>query len=208
MECFSEPIDCSTLQSTKPKQSEESFFTEPILPALCSKNIVQRFALMAGSTAAERHIKVRLAQVSVPFRNLVFENELVAEGIPGQVRHYSVVLVPVVASVSEDDVWMELASNALERILDCIKMGREIAIPKFMEVDRPFRRGAKEFPSPTFCLARAGAGCAPDHPSEFWSRSSSRQLRQRTPAPDLDVIRVRANAKNPERCSGSPQVQP
>ena len=117
------------------------------------------------------------------------------------------VLVPVVASVSEDDVRTELASKTFERILDCIEMGREIAVPKFVQVDRSLRRGPEDFASPAFCLAGAGSGRTPDHPSEFRSRSSSRQLRQRTATPDLDVIRMRTEAKDPERRRGSRQVQ-
>jgi len=208
VERFRISIDCSTLCSTKPQQSEESLFTEPILPTLCSENIDQRFDLAAGHTPAQRHVQVRLAEVSVPFRNLVFENELLAEGVPGQVGHDSVVLVPVVTRVSEDDVWTEVARETFERVLDGIEMRREISVPKFMEVDRSLRRGAEEFPSSTLCLARAGPSCAPDHPSEFWSRSSSHQSRQRAAAPDLDVVRVRANTKDPERRSGSRQIQP
>jgi hypothetical protein len=83
-----------------------------------------------------------LAQVSVPLRDLVFENELPTESVPCQIGYYSVVLVPVLASVSENDVWWEFASNPFERILDFSEMRREIAVPKLMEVDHSLRRGA------------------------------------------------------------------
>jgi hypothetical protein len=201
-------IDSSTLHSTKSHESEKGLFTEPVFRALSSEDVNQRLALPPSRACAQGHVQIRLAEVTVPFRNLVFENELLAEGVPGQVGHDSVVLVPVVTHVSEDDVRTEFARETFERVLDGIEMRREVSVTEFMEVDRFFRPGAEEFPSSTLCLARAGSSCAPDHPSEFWSRSSSHQLRQCAAAPDLDVVRVRANTKDPERRSGSRQIQP
>ena len=56
VECFSIPIDCSTLHSTKSQQPQESLLTEPILPTLCSEDVEQRFALAAGRAPAQRHV--------------------------------------------------------------------------------------------------------------------------------------------------------
>ena len=132
MERFRVPARCSTLHSAKPQQSEESLLGEPVLCSLCSEHIDQRFALSVSAALAQRYVQVRAAQISIPFRNLVFENELVPEGVPGQVGDHSVILVSVVARVSKDDVWTEVPGKALELILDRGELRREVAVTKFM----------------------------------------------------------------------------
>jgi hypothetical protein len=208
VECLGVAIDCSTLYSTKSEQAEESLFAEPVLPPLCSENVEQPFAFAPGRARAQGHVQVRLAEISVPLRNLVLENELVTEGVPRQVGHYSVVLVPVVARVGEDDIRSKLASQTLERILDRIEMGREIAVAEFVQADCLARCWSKELPRSELGLARTGSSGAPDNPSEFRSRSSARQLRQRATAPNLDVVRMRADAKDLERRSRPREDQP
>ena len=207
MKCLRVPAWCSTLHSAKPQQSEESLFAEPVLCALRSENIDQRFALSVSSALAQGYIQVRPAQISVPFRNLVFENELVAEGVPGQVRDNSMVLVPVVARMSKDDVWTEVPGKALELVLDCGELRREIAVAKFMQLDRTLGCGAEEFPSPASGFGRARSGRAPHNPTEFRTRLSPCQLRERSAAANLDVVRVSAETQNPERRFGSLQIQ-
>ena len=132
MERFRVPARCSTLHSAKPQQSEESLLGEPVLCSLRSEHIDQRFALSVSSALGQGNVQVRAAQVSVPLRNLVFENELVAERVPGQIGDHSVILVPVVARVSKDDIWTKLPGKALELILDRGELRREVAVTKFM----------------------------------------------------------------------------
>ena len=132
MERFRVTARGSTLHSAKPQQSEESLLGEPVLCSLRSEHVDPRFALSVSGALAQRHVQVRSAQISIPFRNLVFENELVPESVPGQVGDHSVILVPVVARVSKDDVWTEVTGKALELVLDRGELRREIAVTKFM----------------------------------------------------------------------------
>jgi hypothetical protein len=208
VECLGVAIDCSTLYSTEPEQAEESLLAEPIFPPLCSENIEQRFAFAPGRARAQRHVQIWLAEISVPLRNLVFENELVTEGVPRQVGHYPVVLVPVVARVGKDDIRSKLAGETLERILDRVEMGREIAVAEFVQADCLARCWSKELPRSALGLTRTVSSGAPDNPSEFRSRSSARQLRQRATAANLDVVRVCADAKDFERRCRPRQAQP
>ena len=52
----------------------------------------------------ERHEHARLSQVTVVFRNLILQNQMVPKGIPGQFRDKAMVLMGVLAIVSEDKV--------------------------------------------------------------------------------------------------------
>lgn len=132
MERFRVPAGGSTLHTAKPQQSEESLFAEPILCALRAENIDERFALAPRTGLGQGYIEVRLTEISVPFWNLVLENDLVSEGVPGEVGDHSVILMPVVARVSKDDVRTEVPGKPLELILDRGELRREITVTKFM----------------------------------------------------------------------------
>ena len=62
----------------------------------------QQLDLALEHRGAERHVEVRLAEVAVPLGDLVLEDQVVAERVPGQLADLAVVLVRVVAAVGED----------------------------------------------------------------------------------------------------------
>ena len=47
---------------------------------------------------SDRHVNIRLAQVSVPFWDLIFENAVIAERVPGQAADRPMVLVSIFSS--------------------------------------------------------------------------------------------------------------
>ena len=51
----------------------------------------------------DRHIHVGLANISVPFRNFILENAVIAKGVPSEPADMTVVLVRVLPPVSEDE---------------------------------------------------------------------------------------------------------
>lgn len=199
VERFRVTIFSATLDPTEPQQPEESLLTEPVLRALSSENIEERFALPACDASWQRNVHVRLTKVSVPLRNLVFEDEMLAERIPREIRDDAMILVPVGACVGENDVGLELAGQALKRILDCIELCREVTIAEFVQQHGALRCSSEEFARSVLRFARSMPGSAQHHPAELRLRFLSRKLRQRAAAPDLDIIRMRAQAKNPER---------
>ena len=66
----------------------------------------------------ERHEGVRRAHVAVVLRDLVLEDQVVAEGVPGELAAEPVVLVQVGALVGEDQVGREVGLQPLEEVLD------------------------------------------------------------------------------------------
>lgn len=177
MKCFCVPISRPALHSTKAEQAEERLFAEPIFPTLGSEYIEQGFAFAPGDVSAERNEDVWLAEVSVPLRYFVLQNEVLAERVPSQVGHDSMILVPVVARVGKDDIRPKLTRESFERILDGIEMGGEIAISELVQPNRTLRCRAEELTCSSLRLARARACCAPYHPSEFRLRDSLCELR-------------------------------
>ena len=60
--------------------------------------------------------KIGLAEVAVIFRDFVFQNQFAAKGVPGEIGNQAMVLVPVVAIMSQDDVRREIAFSGFRNI--------------------------------------------------------------------------------------------
>ena len=56
-----------------------------------------------------RHVNVRLTEIAIPLRDLVFENGVIAERVPGQVADLAVILVRIVAPMREDQIGIRVA---------------------------------------------------------------------------------------------------
>ena len=84
--------------------------------------------LRSTRTLVERDVGVRPTEIAVALHDLVLEDEMVPEGVVGQVRDEPVVLVPVVAVVREDDVGPHLVLERLEVVLDLDRGVREVAV--------------------------------------------------------------------------------
>ena len=61
----------------------------------------QQFNLARERRRGNRHVEIRLANISVPLGNLVLENAMVAECIPRQTADLLMVLVCVIAIMRE-----------------------------------------------------------------------------------------------------------
>ena len=61
---------------------------------------------------------VRRAEVAVVLRDLVLEDQVVAERVPRQLRSQAVVLMQIRAAVREDQVRRDLRLQLLEEVLD------------------------------------------------------------------------------------------
>ena len=62
----------------------------------------QQVDLALDRVGADWHVNVRLAQVSVPFWNLIFENAMIPKCIPRQTANFTMVLMcssPMVRSI-------------------------------------------------------------------------------------------------------------
>ena len=66
----------------------------------------------------QRKEEVGLAQIAVVLGDLVLQDQVVSERVPGQVGDQAVVLMPVVAVVSEHQIGVELPLQGLEPVLD------------------------------------------------------------------------------------------
>jgi hypothetical protein len=70
-----------------------------------------RISLCKAKFLVEWDEKVRLPEISIILRHLVFQDHLIAEGIPCQIGNQAVVLVSVLTEVGEYEVWIELLAH-------------------------------------------------------------------------------------------------
>ena len=65
---------------------------------------VQEVELPLDQFLRQRDVDVRAAEVAVDLRDLVLQDQVAAERVPGQLAGETVILVEVVAGVREDDL--------------------------------------------------------------------------------------------------------
>ena len=63
--------------------------------------------LAAANRRLQRHKEIGLSKISIVLRNLVFEDQMIPERIPSQVRKEAVILVPILPVMSKHHVWIE-----------------------------------------------------------------------------------------------------
>ena len=140
---------------------------------------------------------------------------MVAPGVPGQLRDETVVLVPVVVMVGEDEVRREARLEVLEGFLEELALERKKSVAKPMNDDIasvlvPARKTSAE--------RRASStlsGSSPANTTHFTSSCGLDlgQLQNRTAGPNFNVVAMGAKTKqtlhtssNPEPIASSPAL--
>jgi hypothetical protein len=92
------------LHSPQPQKGPKGIFREPVFLYLSFENLEDMLNLPAAHRLGQLHKKVGLSQITIIFWNFVFQNEFASKGIPGQIGDQTMVLVPIVAIMSQNDV--------------------------------------------------------------------------------------------------------
>ena len=92
------------LRASEPHEPEEEVFGEPVLVPLRREMRPQEGDLTARQLLVDGDESVRRAQIAVVLRHLVFENQVVAKRVPGQLARNPVVLMVVVTGMGKDQV--------------------------------------------------------------------------------------------------------
>src|SRR5438128_7104145 len=114
----------------------EGFGTEPSPRRLGRKVGVEVLDLLLSLRPRQRNIEVRVSQIAFVFWYLVFQNQVVSVGVPGQLRDREVVLVHVVAVMGEDDVGRGRPLELLEEVLQGGLDARKVALAERLDDDR------------------------------------------------------------------------
>ena len=147
---------------------------------------------------------VGLAEIAVVFRNLVFEDQLVSERIPGQLADKTVILVQIVPRMRQDELGVDACLEHLERLLDLPADVRKEAVAEAVDDDlaggsvREERRRARS------SLVGSCSFGSEHHPGHVQVRARSREEKQGRAASDLDVVCVASECEDASQRLGPP----
>jgi len=125
----------STFYAAKSKDRLECILREPGFVALCLENVKDMSDLKFTHFTPQGNKAVRYTQITIVFWNLVFQNHVIAPSIPSKIRYGSMVLMAVVAIVSENKVRRHLFLQFFKILLDLRAFERKEAIAKFLNND-------------------------------------------------------------------------
>src|SRR5262245_56516005 len=106
------------LDAAKAEDRAEGVLREPEVAGLGGEGVHQVFDLAPADRGVEGNVEAGRAPGPVVLGDLVLEDEVVAEGVPGQLSEHAVILVRVAAPRAEHDVRRGAALELLEFLLD------------------------------------------------------------------------------------------
>jgi hypothetical protein len=119
---------------------------------------------------------------------------VITKGVVGELRHRSAILMGVTLPVSQDQSRIEIALGGLEGVLDVGALEREISVAEHQHLDLSLRNSRK-----VGGLFRASAAREPTLLKTNSSHDEVGDLggetQNRSATADLDVVRVRTQAK-------------
>ena len=104
IKCLSVAGRRATLHPPQSQESAKYILREPLLMLLGCEVVKDVFDLESANAFVQADERVRRSNVSVVFGNLILENEMITKRIPCQIGDHAMILVQIVAIVSEDDI--------------------------------------------------------------------------------------------------------
>jgi hypothetical protein len=109
VECLSVTARSVTFHPAQPHEGEEGLLLEPALAVLGLEGIHDVANLCLVHFWRKRHEQAWLSQVTVIFRDLVLQDQVISKCIPGQFADQTMVLMRIFSAMSEDHVRRERA---------------------------------------------------------------------------------------------------
>ena len=186
----------STLDSTDSMHGPETLGGEPMLGGLSSKMLQKQFNLAGANFLRERQKNVRAPKISIVLEDLVLQDQMISERIPGQIGQNAVILVTIVAQMSEDDLRFEAGFDFLKPIFDRGPFAWKIALAKRPDLDLLALNGGQVFICAVERFFRPGTWRTEDYPTDFQIRNLRHQTEHRSARADFDIVRVCTETKN------------
>src|SRR5882757_8523637 len=158
--------------------------------------LVEQFCLALHQGLAGRDEDVRLAQIAVPLRNLVFEDGVIAKRVPRQHRHLAMILMRIVARVAEDHVGRYASFQRLEPCFDVGSLVGEESVLELRQLDDRPRSICKVSFGGCTRLVGTPTTSAQHGPVNVQTHAAPDPAEDRCAGADFNVVRMSANAKN------------
>ena len=113
-EAFRVALRGAAFHPSQSGQPHKHFFVEPMFRSLGPKMCHKEASLALQDLRRQWHVQVRLIQIAVPFGNLIFEDQVIAECVPSMPGDLAMILVRIVAAMRENEVRIYLVLEVLE----------------------------------------------------------------------------------------------
>src|SRR6266404_782302 len=183
------------LDATDPHQRHEGVGGEPVLVPLALKAVHQQLDLLQACGLIQVHEHVGRPNVTVVFHDFVFEDQVIAVGVPRQFRHEAMVLVQIVSVVREDDVRRYPPLQVLEELLDLAADVWKETVPEALHDDVLMLRVGEDTVAGGYRLAVALPTGTQHDPVDLGFVMGREQTQERPAAADLDVVAVGADTQ-------------
>jgi hypothetical protein len=170
--------------------------SEPMFVRLSSEMLKKQVDLLGANLFGKRHKEIRAAEVAVVLDDFVLQDEMSTEGVPSQIGEHTMILMPVIAIMCEDDVRIELGPDLFKSLLDCLTLIREEACPEFLQFDRAFSSLCEELEGASFGLRISRWLGAKDNPSHFERGIFVYQRKDSAAAADFDIVGMSPETKD------------
>ena len=109
------------LHTTEPQQRPEEVRRKPIFISLSLKMGHEQADLFLAGRVVQVNEEIGGTHIAVPLRDFIFEDEVIPEGIPGQLRHDPMILVEIVPVMSEHDIRRLVGLQLFKELLDLFR---------------------------------------------------------------------------------------
>jgi hypothetical protein len=118
------------------------------------------------------------------------------KGVPSQIGEHTMILMPVIAIMCENNIRRELGLDLLKSLLDGLALIREEAGTEFLQFDSALSSLCEELESAAFGLYISRWLGAKDNPSHFDRRIFSYQRKQSAAAADFNIVGMSPETKD------------
>src|SRR5580698_9932527 len=128
IKCFRKLSRRVRLDTANPHQTLKRIRSEPLFVTLGLKASHQILNLPITSLPVEIHKNIGIAKIAIVFEDFVFENKVIAPGVPGQLVNHSMILMEIVASMREDQIGRQRVFQLFKMLFDfdCLRRKKPI----------------------------------------------------------------------------------
>ena len=168
---------------------------KPASSSLARKVVGDGFDLPLELCLRQWYEEIRIAEITVVFRNFVFEHEVIAKGVESKLGQQSMVLMSVALPMGQDERRIEIAFDGLEAVLDVGDLGGEISVAEPKHLDLFLRHTLKDGGRAVARLGPTLVIAAENDPSHDETGHLVSDAQNGSAAADLDVVGVGTQAK-------------
>ena len=157
----------------------------------------QQIDLAPERSCRNWHVDIGLTHIAVPFRNLVFENEMISKRIPGQASDLAMVLMRVVSPMREDHIGIDArASSASNHDLIASPCSGKKPSRKAITSICVLAAAARKSAADALASCSRSPAAAEHAPMNVEANAALDQAEKRRAGADLDIIRMGAQTQD------------